>query len=122
MYKREADFFSRVASTLSYIDLPQSYWAGSNENQGLVIMDDLVALGAEFGEPVNAWPVERVMAGVEQLAGLHAGTWGVTHSDYPWADPEFWAKVMWALVSRWEDLIHGANGVRSPSSSRTRSA
>lgn len=68
-------------------------------------MDDLNALGAEFGEPVNAWPVERVLAGVEQLAGLHAGTWGVKHSDYPWADPEFYDTIMFALCSRWDDLI-----------------
>ncbi|KAI0384854.1 kinase-like domain-containing protein [Hypomontagnella monticulosa] len=106
LYKREADFFNRVAPHLKHIDLPRSYWACNNANQGLVIMDDLAALGAEFGEPVHAWPVERVLAGVEQLAGLHAGTWGVTHADYAWADPAFYDTIMFALCARWGDLIH----------------
>ncbi|KAI1106467.1 kinase-like domain-containing protein [Jackrogersella minutella] len=109
LYKREADFFIRVAPNLVYIDLPRSYWAGNNANQGISIMDDLEVLGAEFGEPLNAWPVERVLAGVEQLAGLHAGTWGAKHSDYPWADPEFYDQIMFALCSRWDDLIHGSH-------------
>ncbi|KAI0098606.1 kinase-like domain-containing protein [Hypoxylon sp. NC0597] len=107
LYKHEADFFKRVAPNLVHIDLPRSYWAGSNATQGLVIMDDLEALGAEFGEPVNPWPVERVMAGVEQLAGFHAGTWGIKTSDYPWADADFYDKVIFSLCARWDELIHG---------------
>ncbi|KAI1074720.1 kinase-like domain-containing protein [Whalleya microplaca] len=106
LYKREADFFNRVAPSLIHIDLPRSYWAGNNSTQGIVIMDDLEALGATFGEPVNAWPVERVMAGVEQLAGLHAGTWGAQHSEYPFADPQFYDQIMMNLCSRWDALIH----------------
>ncbi|KAL7623773.1 hypothetical protein AAE478_005326 [Parahypoxylon ruwenzoriense] len=109
LYKNEADFFDRVAPNLSHIDLPRSYYAAKDTNQGLVIMDDLEALGAEFGEPVNAWPVERVLAGVEQLAALHAGTWGAKNSDYPWVDPEFYDQMLWAMFSRWDDLIHRVN-------------
>ncbi|KAI1411238.1 kinase-like domain-containing protein [Hypoxylon sp. FL1857] len=109
LYKHEADFFKRVAPNLVHIDLPRSYWAGSNATQGLVIMDDLEALGAEFGEPLNAWPVERVMAGVEQLAGLHAGTWGIKPDDYPWANSDFYDKIVFALCTRWDYLMHDPN-------------
>ncbi|OTA55216.1 hypothetical protein K449DRAFT_388225 [Hypoxylon sp. EC38] len=106
MYKHEADFFARVAPTLTHIDLPRAYWAGSNSKQGLVIMDDLEVLGAEFGDPVKAWPVERTMAGVEQLAGLHAGTWGIQVSDHPWASSDFLDHLIFALCNRWDDLVH----------------
>ncbi|KAI1779449.1 kinase-like domain-containing protein [Hypoxylon cercidicola] len=110
LYKREADFFNRVAPNLVHIDLPRWYWAGNNATQGLVIMDDLAVPGAKFGEPMEPWPVERVLAGVEQLAGLHAGTWGVRHSNHAWADPEFYDRILlFALCSRWDDLIHGAH-------------
>ncbi|KAI1389005.1 kinase-like domain-containing protein [Hypoxylon trugodes] len=108
LYKREADFFNLVAPKLGHMDIPKSYWAGKNDSQGLVIMEDLAAVGAEFGEPVNAWPVDRVMAGVTQLAGLHAAAWG-KHTEYPWADPEYYDGLIWALASRWDDLILGEN-------------
>ncbi|KAI1136816.1 kinase-like domain-containing protein [Hypoxylon sp. FL0543] len=107
LYKHEADFFKRVAPNLDHIDLPRSYWAGNSATQGIVIMDDLETLGAEFGEPLNAWPVDRVLAAVEQLAGLHAGTWGIQASDYPWADPDFYDKIIFALATHWDDFIHG---------------
>ncbi|KAI0837443.1 kinase-like domain-containing protein [Hypoxylon sp. FL0890] len=107
LYKHEADFFKRVSPNLTHIDLPSSYWAGNNATQGLVIMDDLEALGAEFGEPLTAWPVDRVLSGVEQLAGLHAGTWGIQASDYPWANSDFYDTILLALATRWDDLIHG---------------
>ncbi|KAI0853906.1 kinase-like domain-containing protein [Daldinia vernicosa] len=108
-YRREALFYGHVAPAFTYIDLPRPYWAGQNEAQGRVIMDDLGALGAEFGEPTNAWPVELVMAGVEQLAGLHAGTWGRGHSDYPWAGPEHYEEIIWSLFKLWDDLILGSH-------------
>ncbi|POS73389.1 hypothetical protein DHEL01_v208213 [Diaporthe helianthi] len=40
--------------------------------------------GCQFGDPAKAWPVSRVLAGVEQLAALHAGTWNAKGEDYPW--------------------------------------
>jgi hypothetical protein len=85
MHFREADFFSRVAPKLAHISLPKAYWAGHDgTSQGIVIMDDLATQGCQFGDPARSWPVRQVLAGVEQLAALHAGTWGARGEDYPW--------------------------------------
>lgn len=48
-------------------------------------MADLKARGYTFGNPLEAWLVYRVQAGVEQLANLHASTWSSTVGDFPWA-------------------------------------
>lgn len=110
MYQREADFFNQVAPTLSHIDFPKAWWASSKGNQGLVIMDDLSAHGAEFGSGALEWPVERVLAGVEQLAGLHAGTWGHTNADYPWLkDPDLYDQIMFDLCDMWDALVLAPN-------------
>lgn len=83
-YRVEAKFFNIVAPKLTYMRLTRCLWAGENSKQGIIILDDLNELGYEFGEPTRPWGVDRVMDGVEQLAALHAGTWGAKHEEYPW--------------------------------------
>lgn len=39
----------------------------------MLAMDDLNHKGFTSGNPVETWPVKRVMTGIEQLAALHAG-------------------------------------------------
>lgn len=88
VYRREADFWHYIAPRLADagMRLPASFYSGSDTvaGQGLAILDDLQNKGFTFGEPTQAWPVERVRLGVEQLAILHAKTWGKTHEDFPW--------------------------------------
>jgi hypothetical protein len=93
-YRVEAKFFNIVAPNLTYMRLPKCWWAGENAEQGIVIMDDLNVKGYDFGEPTQPWTVDRVKDGVEQLAALHAGTWGASRSDYPW-------------VTKYEDTMIG---------------
>ncbi len=85
VYRREAEFFYHIAPTVS-MRLPPVWYAGSDTvtGQGIVVLDDLKAKQHEFGNPVEAWPVERVRTGVEELAILHAKTWGAKPEDYPW--------------------------------------
>lgn len=85
VYRREAEFFYHIAPTVS-MRLPPAWYSGSDTvtGQGIVVFDDLKAKGYSFGNPIEAWPVERVRAGVEELAMLHAKTWGAKEADFPW--------------------------------------
>lgn len=102
---READFFNRVAPKLAHISLPQSHWAGHDGvNQGIVIMDDLNAQGCRFGDPAKSWPVSQVLAGVEQLAALHAGTWNAREEDYPWLTAHYDQAIM-SLMETYDAVV-----------------
>ncbi|KAK7749068.1 hypothetical protein SLS62_008463 [Diatrype stigma] len=84
-YRREAEFYYHVAPLVE-MRLPRAWYCGSDavSGQGLVAMADLSAEGCTFGTPLAAWPAARVRAGVEQLAALHAATWGATPARFPW--------------------------------------
>lgn len=50
-----------------------------------MVVEDLEASNCSFGAPLEPWPVERVLSGVEQLAILHAETWGCgQNAVYAW--------------------------------------
>lgn len=83
IHRREANFYARIAPTLPRLKLPKCWWAGEDGKQGIVVMDDLDAQNCKYGDPVDTWPVDRVLAAVEQLAALHAGTWGVKPEHHP---------------------------------------
>ena len=106
IYKREAEFFSKVAPTISRMNLVRCYWAGSDSNQGIVILDDLASpeMGMSFGEPTAAWPVSRVLAGVEQLASLHASAWGASYDQYPWLVNQY-DQTFITLCGMWKDMM-----------------
>ncbi|KAI1467941.1 kinase-like domain-containing protein [Daldinia caldariorum] len=84
-YRREALFYHSLAPIVK-MELPKAWYCGTYKasGQGLVVMSNLEAEGCEFGEPLKPWSVDRVRAGVEQLAALHAGTWGASEERFPW--------------------------------------
>lgn len=105
---QQVQFFNQVGPLLKHIDLLACHWAGSNSKQGICILDDLSKKGITFGSPTEAWSIERVRSGVEQLAGLHAGTWGATKEDYPWlTDNEEYDKTILSLCGMWQPLVVG---------------
>lgn len=105
VHLREADFFSRVAPKLAHISLPKSYWAGHNGlDQGIVVMDDLALQGCQFGDPAKPLPVSKVMAGVEQLAALHAGTWNAKGEDYPWLTAHYDQAIL-SLMETYDAVV-----------------
>lgn len=81
--QREANFFSKVAVNITNIIYPKGWWSGTNETQGIAIMNDLTQEGCTFPAEVASYPVEKVKNGVEQLAGLHAQYWGQSQEDHP---------------------------------------
>lgn len=106
IYQREVEFFNRIAPSLKDMNLPKSWWAGHTPTQGIVIMEDLAARGCQFGDPVKTWPVDRVRAGVEQLAALHAKTWGVRPADYPWLTSDYDQAIL-TLMKTYDAVVNG---------------
>lgn len=81
--QREADFFTKVAPQVNHMIFPKSWWSGTSEKQGIAIMNDLTTEGSTFPAEVASYPVDKVLNGVEQLAGLHAQYWGQSQDDHP---------------------------------------
>lgn len=79
----EAKFFHELAPKVKHMGYPKCWWSGVSDKQGLVIMNDLNAEGCIFKAMTDAWPVEKVLEGVEQIAGLHAQFWGARLEDHP---------------------------------------
>ncbi|MCB2060483.1 MAG: phosphotransferase [Novosphingobium sp.] len=75
-----------MTETMSYATLmpafdmrtPEIYFSRWDEEaqQGIVIMEDLVARGVDFCKPTRPQSFEQVARRLEELARLHAGTWG----------------------------------------------
>ncbi|KAI0880254.1 kinase-like domain-containing protein [Annulohypoxylon maeteangense] len=101
-YRREAEFYFYIGPIVE-MNLPKIWYCGTDvvAGQGLVVMDNLAAQDRSFGEPSQPWPVARVRAAVEQLAILHAKTWGAKEENFPWmaADKEMGGNPLQAMVS-----------------------
>lgn len=89
VYRLEAEFYYYLAPALD-MRLPKSWYNGTDvvSGQGIVLLEDLKAKGYSFGDPLEAWSVDRVRSGVSELATLHAKTWGAKPEDFPWFNPE----------------------------------
>lgn len=81
--QREADFFSKVAPQVKNMIFPKGWWSGTDDKQGIAIMNDLTQEGCTFAPEVASFSVQQVKNGVEQLAGLHARYWGQSQEDHP---------------------------------------
>lgn len=116
IYTREVGFFSHVIPKLSHVDTAKCWWSGANKEQGIVILDDLNKQGARFGEPTETWTVDQAKAAVEQLAGLHAATWGDKSAKLPtWlTDPEHYDATILSLCGLWQGLVVAENRPHFP--------
>jgi hypothetical protein len=71
-YAIETNFFADVAPTLA-APLPRCLYA----RDGIVILEDLAAAGATFGDPLEPWSADRVAAALEVQAAWHRETWAL---------------------------------------------
>lgn len=81
--QREADFFAKIAPAIKHMRYPRGWWGGRSDQQGIAIMSDLVHEGCTFPSEAGSYPLETVLEGVYQIAGLHAQFWGKSQEDYP---------------------------------------
>ncbi|POS69822.1 hypothetical protein DHEL01_v211786 [Diaporthe helianthi] len=95
--QREAEFYTKMAPNIKHMGYPKCWGADWSERQGITIMNDLNAEGCTFRDTKDAWSVEEVMKGVEQLAGLHGQYWGAKVEDHP--SMQFLCKD-WSSITR----------------------
>ena len=69
----ETNFFARIAPLLD-APIPRCLYA----RDAVVVLEDLSAAGASFGDPLEPWDVDRVAAALEAQAQWHRPTWGVS--------------------------------------------
>lgn len=81
--QREADFFFKIAPTIKHMGYPRGWWGGTSDKQGIAIMSDLTHEGCTFPPDFASYPVEKVLDGAAQIAGLHAQFWGQSQEDFP---------------------------------------
>jgi hypothetical protein len=75
-FQREVLFYREVAP-LGIVRCPLAYFAESDADagQGIVLMEDLLASNASFGDPVQPAPPELVASTLTMEAQLHARWW-----------------------------------------------
>jgi hypothetical protein len=125
-YQAEVAYYDLVAPTLR---IPQArcWYAGGNpgQRQGIVILDDLAALGCTFGEPTKPFTPDQVAIGLEILAGLHAATAGADRQRYPWAAPSSPVRQVadvFFTAEYWDAHFGGPDGPPAPESLLDRKA
>ncbi|KAK5662370.1 hypothetical protein OQA88_8280 [Cercophora sp. LCS_1] len=102
--QREADFFSKIAPSLTDMIFPKAWWSGTSIDQGVAIMDDLTKSGCTFAPEVATYSVEQVKNGVEQLAGLHARYWGQSQDDHPWIWNNYDPAIKF-MCTAWDEIV-----------------
>lgn len=73
-YQTEARFFERLAPHLT-IGLPSILFAGDDEDQGMVVMEDLRPGGAQICRVQQPLTRDQAAAFLDDLAALHARWW-----------------------------------------------
>jgi ecdysteroid kinase len=103
----EARFYHQMVADTA-LPVPRCWysdWDGDGSGQGLVVLEDLIELGGEFGNTYQHIGVEAVAAALTELAALHGAFWASPVLSVPWlptsmdtrGDSEQ-ARLMWWLV------------------------
>ncbi|MET0547456.1 MAG: phosphotransferase [Caulobacterales bacterium] len=83
MFLQEAVFYRDVAPQLDIL-LPECLYADDNGSDGVVVLENLAARGATFGDPTKPLTPNQALPILEMMAELHAVTWNWPTSKYPW--------------------------------------
>jgi hypothetical protein len=88
IFEMEPTFYRDLAPRLP-ICTPACHYAGADPatGQGAVLLQDLAADGAEFGDATRPITPDRVALGLDLLAQLHAHSWG-----------QAWPKALWYVT------------------------
>ncbi|CAK7201212.1 hypothetical protein SEUCBS139899_003915 [Sporothrix eucalyptigena] len=113
-YTREVDFYTRFIGSQAMADklngglqVPKVYWADASPEQAILAFEDLAAAGYVFGDPTNTYSIAAVHMGLDQLAALHAATWGwdVASPGSPnaWLEHNVYDATFRAVINMWDD-------------------
>jgi hypothetical protein len=86
IYDYEARFYGELAPQLA-VTVPRCFYAGADRatRQGVLLLEDMAAAGAEFGKGTQPIGVDRAARVLDELARLHVSTWGareLAHYDF----------------------------------------
>ncbi|KAI1206269.1 aminoglycoside phosphotransferase [Annulohypoxylon truncatum] len=101
---REANFFAKIAPSIKHMGYPRGWWGGTSDRQGIAIMSDLTHEGCTFPSEAASYPVEKVLDGAAQIAGLHAQFWGRSQDDYPWISNDY-DVAMKFITEPWDSVV-----------------
>lgn len=82
-YELEGHFYRDLAPGFA-AEVPASFYSATRHDQGVIIMEDLTARGAEFGQATDLWPVDDIATTLGVLAKWHAALWGSSRGDRAW--------------------------------------
>ncbi|AZG47709.1 hypothetical protein D7316_04321 [Gordonia insulae] len=82
-YELEGHFYRDLAPGF-VAEVPASFYSETEDDQGVIIMEDLTTRGAQFGQATDLWSVDEVAATLEVQAKWHAALWGSTQGDHSW--------------------------------------
>lgn len=109
----EALFYRDVAPRLS-LRVPRSYYSGFDPETmaGLVIMEDLVPLGAQFLSATSPYTPDQMRKSLDQLARLHGGSWAADSTLEPWINSKLRLFASGRIIEseRLTELLHDQRG------------
>lgn len=82
-YELEGNFYRDLAPGFG-AEVPACFYAESEPEQGIVILEDLTLRGAEFGDATELWSIDDVAKTLAVQAQWHAPLWGSTKGDHAW--------------------------------------
>lgn len=107
-FTEEVDFFLYFAPTLppnSGLQLPKVWWAGATKDNAILAMEDLSQAGYKFGNATRTYSVNAVRRGLDQLAVLHASTWGWTYEEHAWVNKGVYDDTIRLLMTTWDEVV-----------------
>ena len=115
----EAHFYRELRPRLA-VRAPRAYYTGIDERagRGLIVMDDVVALGGRFLGAHEPYSVATCRDALAQLAALHAGTWGEARSDAGWLAPRISRMASLYPADTLQDLLDDGRASELPASLR----
>lgn len=110
----EAHFYRDLRPRLA-VRAPRAYYTGIDEaaNRGLIVMDDVVALGGRFLDAHEPYSVATCRDALSQLAVLHAATWDDA-PDGDWLAPRISRMASLFPTDALQDLLDDGRGPDLP--------
>ena len=111
----EAGFYRHLRPELD-LRAPRAYYTGLDleARQGLIVMDDILALGGTIGSAHSPYSVETCRDTLGQLALLHASTWDNEAWDVDWLAPRIALMADLFAAERLDDLLNDGRGPDLP--------
>jgi hypothetical protein len=120
--QQEVRFYADIAPSIE-LNLPEVHYLGvSDEPQGIIVLEDLVARGVTFGQNLAPTTPDQVAASLERIAPMHAAWWQSPRlaSMAGWQQPQrtflrwLFRPKHWDILTDYEngDLLVEAVGTR----------